>query len=922
MTTGNIQAIYPLTPTQEGMLFHVIQSPNSGVYVQQLICELDGELNRDAFTRAWEMIANRHAALRTLFTWEKRDQPLQIVRERVELDWQIEDWSSRDPAEQDARLEEILRADRAQGFELTRAPLMRLRLIRTAPHAHRFVWSYSHLIMDGWSTYLVLREVLACYDALCRGETFSRESPRPFQDYIRWLAQRDHTRAESFWRAELRGLEAPTKLEIESRTTGEAGYIQTRVALSAETSAALQTFAQSNRVTLNTLIQAAWAILLNRYSGADEVLFGVTMAGRPFDLDGAEKMIGMFINTLPLRVAVDAAMPLDAWLEQLQARNVALREYEHTSLAKIRAWSEMQQQRALFDTIVVFENYPTEGSLTPPTCNIHLGAIRHAEQSNFPLALLVVPGAAMQLYLIADRARFAPAIVDQLLAHLQTILANMLAHSQQRVGEVEMLTRAELDTMLVEWNNARCDYPRDALMHTLIEQHAAQTPDAPAVFYRDECLTYAELDARANRLANFLRAQGVGANVCVGLCVERSLEMIVGIVGVLQAGGAYVPLDPSYPAERLAFMLSDTHAPVVLTQRRWRDALPHTTARIVCLDADWESIANYPTIQLSNDATSDSLAYIIYTSGSTGKPKGVPITHRHLVHSTFARFAFYPEKAERYLLLSSFAFDSSVAGIFWALAQGGALCLPDQDGEKDVNYVGDLIARWRVTHTLALPSLYHLVLEYAEPGALDSLRVVIVAGESCPAALIQKHYARLPRATLYNEYGPTEGTVWATACAIPPDATQVSIGRPIPNMQAYILDTHLRPVPLGVAGELYIGGDGVAPGYWHREDLTAEKFTIYQFPFSNSPTRLYKTGDLARYRPDGNIDFLGRVDHQVKIRGYRIEVEEIEAAIKQYAGAQDAVVITRDADDGLLAQLEARGNARARQLLDEIEQLG
>jgi amino acid adenylation domain-containing protein len=927
LSTGNIEAIYPLTPTQEGILFHALQAPETGVYFQQWLCRLKGGLNRAAFTQAWAAAVARHAVLRTLFTWEKRERPLQLVRGQVDAPWRVEDWQADTAQAQHLRLEQFLREDRARYFDLSQAPLARFALFQTAPAEHIFVWSFHHLITDGWSTYLVLKEVFAGYAALSRGERFTPAPVKPFIEFTRWLGKQDLAAAEAFWRRELSGFSTPTRLAVERPRTAAGGYEQKRVCLSPELSAALQTLAQSTRVTLNTVVQAAWALLLSRYSGADEVLFGVTLSGRPYDLPEADGMVGLFINTLPLSVGVAGELALDRWLQALQARNARLREFEYTPLARLRAWSSVPGSEPLFESIVVFENYPAEGGLMPAGCGLQVDDVRHVEQSNFPLALLVVPGAPMQMYLIFDRARYSPELADQMLAHVQTLLAGMAAAPRSLVRDLPLLTEAERQRMLVEWNSRRYDFPREALIHHLVEQQAQAAPDAPAILFKDQRLTYRELDQRANQLAHHLRSLGVRANTPVALCVERSMEMFVGMLGILKAGGAYVPLDPSYPRERLNFVLADSGAPVVLTHSSVRDTLLETRAAVLCLDSTEFSnspITNPPTTQ-----TSDSLAYLIYTSGSTGKPKGVPITHRNLVHSTTARSDFYPERAERYLLLSSFAFDSSVAGIFWALCQGGALCLPDQDGEKDVAHLTACMERWAVTHTLMLPSLYNLVLEFAAPEQMRSLRCVIVAGEACTPALVRRHYATLPDAALYNEYGPTEGTVWATACRIPRDVqSMVSIGKPIANMQAYVLDAHHRPVPPGVAGELYIAGDGLTSGYWNRPELTAERFLrIGQLENSQllqSP--LYKTGDLVRFLPDGSLEFLGRADHQVKIRGYRVELEEIEAALMQHPGVAEAAVMARasgsgiDPDDlaGLASALAALDPAYAEALLAEV----
>jgi amino acid adenylation domain-containing protein/non-ribosomal peptide synthase protein (TIGR01720 family) len=426
-------------------------------------------------------------------------------------------------------------------------------------------------------------------------------------------------------------------------------------------------------------------------------------------------------------------------------------------------------------------------------------------------------------------------------------------------------------------------------IHHLIEEQAAQKPTANAVQFGDQRLSYRDLDSRANRVAHHLCAQGVGPGDLVGICLERSAELVVAVVGVLKSGAAYVPLDPIYPQERLAFVLAETQAPVLLTQQYLAGRLPHHPGQVICLDTDWPTIAQQSDQKPAGDATAEDLVYVIYTSGSTGKPKGVQIAHSNLINSTQARLDYYPEPVSSFLLLSSFAFDSSIVGIFGTLCQGGTLILPAPGDEQDVQKLAGLIHRHQVTDTLCLPSVYNLILTYAQAHQLDSLKTVIVAGEACPQDVVQRHYQRLPQTALYNEYGPTEATVWSTVYRVPATGveTPVPIGRPIANTHALILDRHRQPVPIGVPGELYIGGDGLARGYLNRPALTAERFTAN--PFGQG--HLYKTGDLARYRADGNIEFLGRIDHQVKIRGYRIEMGEIEATLSQHPAVRQAVVV-------------------------------
>jgi amino acid adenylation domain-containing protein len=489
---------------------------------------------------------------------------------------------------------------------------------------------------------------------------------------------------------------------------------------------------------------------------------------------------------------------------------------------------------------------------------------------------------------------FEAATIARLIRHWQTLLEGIVADPGQRLSQLPLLSEAERQQILVAWNATQTDYRKDCCIHELFEAQVECAPDAVAVVCGDEQLSYRELNQRASQLAHHLQKLGVGPEVRVGLCVERSLGLVVGLLGILKAGGAYVPLDPAYPSARLAFMLEDARVAVLLTQERLREQLPRQAIPLVCLDSEWEVIAQQRVADVCSQVTPENLAYVIYTSGSTGQPRGVLVSHRNLVHSTDARMAYYSEPVRNLLLLSSIAFDSSVASIFWTLCQGGALWLPTETLQYDPRQLAALIARSHISHILSPPSLYAHLLAEAEPRQLESLGTVIVGGEACSRDLVLSHRERRPKASLFNEYGPTEATVWSTvyACLSPSVPTSIPIGRPIANTQVYILDRHLQPVPVGVPGELHIGGAGVARGYLNRPDLTAEKFIAN--PFSTDPgARLYRTGDLVRYLPDGNIEFLGRLDNQVKIRGFRIELGEIEAVLQQHPAVHEAVVVMR-----------------------------
>jgi amino acid adenylation domain-containing protein len=448
---------------------------------------------------------------------------------------------------------------------------------------------------------------------------------------------------------------------------------------------------------------------------------------------------------------------------------------------------------------------------------------------------------------------------------------------------------------LFDWNQTAVEFQRPKTLHELFEGQVRKTPDAVAITFGDQSLTYQELNQRADQVARYLRSLGVGPEVPVGLFAERSFEMMVGILAVLKAGGACLPLDPAYPAERLSFMLGETQAPVLLTHSRLRAQLPNHNAEVVCLDAEQEFRGKDVLPAAVQAASATNIAYIIYTSGSTGRPKGVRVTHSGLVNSTLARTAYYHETLRSFLLLSSFTFDSSLAGIFWTLSVGGTLVLPPDSSQWQLDSLSFLIEKHRISHLLCVPSLYQTLIESSPSEHLASVKVAIVAGESCPAILVKEHYSRLPHAALYNEYGPTEATVWCSGyrCEPQAEAIHVPIGRPIANTQLYVLDSHMQMVPVGVPGELYVGGAGVASGYLNRPDLTAAKFLSNPFS-STSGARLYKTGDLARFLADGNIEYLGRVDHQAKIRGFRIELGEIEAALASHPGIREMVVVARE----------------------------
>ncbi|HEX6289409.1 MAG TPA: amino acid adenylation domain-containing protein [Herpetosiphonaceae bacterium] len=908
MSSKQIEGAYPLSPIQQGMLFHSLYEPEAGLYVSRLACVLE-RLSADAFERAWQRVVDRHPILRTAFAWEKLEQPLQVVGRQVNVRVERHDWRAMSEPERERQLAAFLEAERVRGFKLSKAPLMRLNLFQIGDDSYRFVWTHHHILLDGWSLPLVFNEVLTFYDAFVRGQEPALPQPRPFREYIAWLQRQDLAQAETFWRHRLSGFTAPTPLPF-ARPGGDAigAQAEQAVSVSAAITEALQALARRQHMTLNTLLQGVWALLLSRYSGEDEVVFGTTVSGRPAALPGVEEMIGLFINTLPVRVRVASGERFLPWLQALQAQQAEMRRYEYSPLFEIRNWSDVPHGLPLFESIVVFENYPLDAATDRPDSSVTVRDVRATQWTNLPLALIAEPGPRLVLRCAYDCGRFEATAIERLLGHLQTVLESITEQPDRRLDDLTILSAAERRQLLVSWNATDADYPRDACMHDLFEAQVARMPDAIAAIYDDQQLSYAALDSRSNQLARHLRALGVKTGTRVGLCVQRSLDLIVGLLGIFKAGAAYVPLDPTYPAARLRFMAADADIAVLLTQRRLLPHLPQLAddrrgVGIVCLDADWERIAQAPATRPTIGVSADDLAYLIYTSGSTGQPKGAMIPQRAIVNHTLDLAARWQlALGERVLQFISVSFDASLEELLPPLVSGATLVIPDAAPEL----LGSRLAQDCARHAI---TMLHLPTAFWQPWAeqltaddaarLSTVRLLHLGGDRVARSALQSWVRLLGRDMAFvNAYGPTETTIEATAyptscVAASAAAGTVPIGRPTANQQVYLLDRWRQPVPLGVPGEIYLGGDGLGWGYHARPDLTAEKFVPH--PFGETPgARLYRTGDLARYRADGTLEFLGRVDQQVKLRGFRIELGEIEAALRQHPAVHDAIVLARE----------------------------
>ena len=886
---------YPLSPLQHGMLFQVLLEPGTDAYFEQLGWTLAGPLDAGALRSAWAAVAERHPALRTSFLWEGREEPLQVVHSRVELPWTEHDWRALPAEERSQALASFLREDRAQGFELSRAPLMRLALIRMEDAAWRCVWSFHHLLLDGWSLARVLGEVLDAYAVIARGGAWRPPAVADFRSYFEWRGRRRPEQDEAFWREQLAGIEAPTPLPAEGGSASVSPPGEHELALSEADTAALQDFARRHRLTPSTLVHGAWALLLSRYGGGEDAVFGTTLAGRPAEVPGIEEAVGLFIHSLPVRARVRHSVGLLPWLRELQSVLVELNQREPVPLTRLQGWSEVPRGTPLFESLLVFENYPVDAALARGAAGLEVRDVSVFERTHYPLTAVALPGRSLRLKLQYRPERIRDDAAARLLTHWSTLLREMIARPEQRLGEVSLLSQAERHRVLVEWNATATAYPRDATVHALFEAQAARTPDALAVVYGGSSLTYATLNGRANQVAHRLCALGVMRGSTVGLCVERSLDLVVGMLGILKAGAAYVPLDPAYPRERLAWMLADAGAQVLLTQERLRDALPTEGVRVLALDGD-TALDDVPGTEAPiSGAGAEDAAYVIYTSGSTGTPKGVCVPHqavvRLVVETDFIRVV--PE--DRVAQASNASFDAATFEIWGALLNGARVVGVD----RETALAPRAFATWlkdEGIRVLFLTTAWFNQVVAEAPDAFSGLRQLHFGGEAVDPRPVRQVLREGPPGRLLHVYGPTESTTfstWHLVTEVPEGATSIPIGRPLANTVQYVLDAAMATVPPGGVGELWLGGDGLAWGYLGRPELTAERFVPH--PFSTRPgARLYRTGDRVRLLSDGAVMFVGRVDTQVKVCGFRVEPGEIEAALLRHPAVRQAAVLARE----------------------------
>jgi len=914
-----IEDIYPLSPVQSGILYHALEGAEPGMYFNQWIYELEGDPDLGILREAAERVLARHASLRTFFVWEKRESPVQVVLRKVRLPWQEHDWRDMTEPEQEDLLASFLAEDRSRGFDLSRPPLLRLAACHCGADRVILIWSYHHILVDGWSLSVLFGELAALQEEIAGGHPAGLPPARPYGDYIAWLRQRSLSETEQFWRRGLEGFQTPTPVPLARASVPFSGerYPQIDCVLSLELTRSLQAFTRVHHLTLGTLVQGVWALLLARHAGVDDVVFGVTMTGRPAELDHVEGMIGLFINTLPLRVGLQPGDRLVPWLRALQAQLAEVRYHEHTPLREIHGWSEVPRSTPLFETFVNFYNDPISRGEAPERRALRVRSSRSVIEANYPLSLGVSQEPELNLRISFDARRFDASSVRRVQRQLTALLAALAASAAGRALEdLPLVDAAEAEQVLHGWSGAQV--PRlPVSLPELFEQAADATPEATVLADDRLSLTYRELDRRANRLARLLRRAGVGPEVPVALCVERSPQAIVALLAVLKAGGAYLALEPGDPEERLRSLLREARAPLLLTAgRRVPPASPGI--RQIDLDGDADRIAAESGERLSVYPAPENLAYVLFTSGSTGRPKAVAVEHRQVVHYFHAvREALDLGPGLSYALVSTLAADLGHTSLYSALLSGGCLVVASREAATDPDALAGLFQRHRIRCLKIVPSHLNALLKAAPTGDILPLERLILGGEASTWEAVDRLRSLAPGCRIFNHYGPTESTVGVTTYDVlngEPShraGAHVPLGKALAGVRLRLLDPHGQPAPPGVAGDLCLAGAGLARGYLHNPAATAERFR--PDPFSTRPgERLYRTGDRARWLPDGNLEFLGRSDHQVKIRGFRVEMGEIESALAEHpaVGAAVAVIRGEGADTRIVAYVTAAPGAQ------------
>jgi fengycin family lipopeptide synthetase C len=891
-----IQDIYPLSFMQEGMLFHSLYDEQSRAYFEQASFTINGQLDLERFQKSMDAVFDRYDIFRTAFIYKNVAKPRQVVLKQRHCHVHVEDISHLNEKDKEHCTEAFKEQDKSKGFDLQTDVLMRISILKWAPDHYVCIWSHHHILMDGWCLGIVIKDFLHIYQALGKGQFPDLPPVQPYGTYIKWLMQQEREEAAEYWKKRLQHFEKASPLPKRTDQMSDGTLQQITFTIPEKETSELQKIAVACGATLNTVFQALWGIMLQKFNRRDDAVFGSVISGRPSELKDVENMVGLFINTIPIRVQSDFLSFSDL-VSGMQKDMTEAEAYSYFPLYDIQAQSALKQE--MIDHIIVFENTPTQQEIEElnqaGSFDFSVKDFEMEEVTNYRCSVKVIPGRTLYVRIHFHTGTYQPNMMSEIKDYLQHLISDVISDPSLPVSKMTLLDEDKTRKIVSQNNRTVSVSPEAPTLHGLFERQAAVTPERPAIRFSGGSLTYTELDMYASQLAAHLAARGVTNESIVGILSERSPDMLIAVLAVLKAGGAYLPLDPAYPKERLSYMLKDSGASLLLTQPGC--SAPNFSGET--LEVDMTSLASEKAENHEfTPADGGSLAYVIYTSGSTGQPKGVAVEHRQAVSFlTGMQHQFPLSEDDIVMMKTSFSFDASVWQLFWWALSGASAYLLPPGWEKDSALIVKAIHQEKVTTAHFIPAMLNSFLDQAEIERLSdrtSLKRVFAGGEPLAPRTAARFASVLPQVSLIHGYGPTEATVDAAFYVLDPDRDRdrlrIPIGKPVPGARLYVLDPHLAVQPSGVAGELYIAGAGVARGYLNRPALTEERFL--EDPFYPGE-RMYKTGDVARWLPDGNIEFLGRMDDQVKIRGYRIEPGEIEAALRSIEDVREAAVTVR-----------------------------
>ncbi|WP_428231984.1 amino acid adenylation domain-containing protein [Flavobacterium sp.] len=899
----NISSMYGLSPVQEGILFHSTylyntESKENTTYHTQFDVSFSSNLDITLFKKAWEYVINNHTILRTGFIYDKINIPIQFVNKEVAVPLRFLDLTNHTDQEKEATFKTLKDQDRFEDFSFTNPPLMRITIAKFGEEAFKMIWTKHHVLWDGWSGQVIIQEVIKAYTNLMHGAPLEAQREDKYEDFINYIKSIDAFEEKAFWQSYMQDFTEPSLLPFckaaHERNKGKGKYERITIDFDEPLTQKINDFSKSQHVTPNTLTQAVWAVLLSKYTGLKDIVYGVTVSGRPADLNYDSK-VGLYINTIPLRAKIDKNQTITDFLAMLQKTAVAARNFQHTSLSKIQQWNEIKGD--CFDSLLSFTNYPSKSGDSKQKPVLEIESVNVKENNNYLLSIQPMLKDKLIIDFTFNSSIMDAAFVQMITEHFRTAICQIVDEKFTKIGDFNMLGAEEILMLTKTYNASEVGYPSDKNMVEIFEEKVIANPNAIALSIDGEEMTYQVLNENANQLSRYLKEQGVGPEKMVAMCINRSFEMIIGILGILKAGGAYVPIDPEYPADRINFILNDIDSNIILTSTKSSKAIQledHTQQ--VNLDQADTFFSGYATTNLALDLPLSNLAYVIYTSGTTGVPKGVMIEHGNVVRLFFTDQPLFDfSEKDVWCLFHSYSFDFSVWEIFGALLYGGKLVIVPELVAKDTKAFADLLSEQKVTVLNQTPSAFNALQEQVTDKSQQlDVRYVIFGGEALTPGVLKPWAAQYPDCALINMYGITETTVHVTFKKI--GAREISlnvsdIGRPIPTMSCYILDENFDLVPMGVTGELYVSGAGVSRGYLNRPELSKERFMTNPF---NPEERLYKTGDVAKRLSSGDIEYLGRNDKQIKIRGFRIELGEVEAALNICPYANQAAVIVHE----------------------------